>query len=191
MLRVLSKLLPPPQPRDLTTLKGLIQGKSVALVGNATSLFRKFRDIDSHDIVVRINKGPYILDKEGRAGRRTDVLLISGLLGETFLNAAPHVVWMTPKNRNRLGRREIRRMYFYPIEWWQELTAVVGARPSTGCMGIDLISRIIGEGEIFLYGFDFWRTPTVYTGKIKPGPHNPVAEEEFARSRVKPENIVA
>jgi hypothetical protein len=51
-------------------------------------------------------------------------------------------------------------------------------------MGIDLVSRLIGAGQTHLYGFDFWKTPTSYTGTSRPGPHDPEAEEMFARRRV-------
>lgn len=178
-------------PRDLQTLERLVRDKSVALVGNAASLYERPRDVDRHDVVVRINRGPFVSDPQGIAGRRTDILLISAFRGEEYLSAAPHVVWMTPKKRNSLSRQELRRLYFYPPEWWERLSAEIGARPSTGCMGIDLLSRMIGTGEIHLYGFDFWRTPTSYTGKVWLGPHSPSAEETFARERVQPENIAS
>jgi hypothetical protein len=91
---------------------------------------------------------------------------------------------MSPKKRETLIDRQLRMMYFYPLGWWDELNRDLGQRPSTGCMGIDLFSRIVGTGEIHLYGFDFWRTPTSYTNEVRLGPHNPTAEESFALRRI-------
>jgi hypothetical protein len=180
-----------PEPRPLDTIESLLRGRSVALVGNAASLLQKHRNIDDHDVVVRINRGPFVPDPEKRAGSRTDILLISTFEGgQDYLGAAPHVIWMTPRFRDEISRSRLRRLYFYPEPWWVELSQCVGARPSTGCMGIDLISKLIAPGELYLYGFDFWRTHTTYQGSNRPGPHNPAREEEFARSKVKAENIV-
>jgi hypothetical protein len=181
-----------PEPRSLDVVEALLRGRSVALVGNAQSLFQKRRSIDDHDVVVRINRGPFVTDTERKAGSRTDILLISTFEGgKDYLAAAPHVVWMTPRFRDEIPRAKVRRLHFYPELWWEELSQSIGARPSTGCMGIDLISRLIGPGELYLYGFDFWRTPTSYNGINRPGPHSPEREEKFARSKVKPENIIA
>jgi Glycosyltransferase family 29 (sialyltransferase) len=178
------------QSRDLEELAAIIKDKSVALVGNASSLLTCHRPIDGHDVVIRMNNGPFVRDPDKRAGQRTDVLLVSNFSGKQYLAAAPHVVWMTPKKRETLSHKEVRAMYFYPVSWWAELEKKISARPSTGCMGIDLVSRLLGMGELFLYGFDFWRSPTTYTGVNRPGPHAPSLEEAFARTRVKPENIV-
>lgn len=168
--------------RDMAELRALVEGRSVALVGNASSLFEKHHPIDDHDIVIRMNRGPTTLDPRGTGGFRTDILLISGFAEQEFIKTAEHVVYMTPKHRNKLPPDIRSRLYFYPTEWWSELESKIGARPSTGCMGIDLLSRLIGSGKIHLYGFDFWKTPTSYTGKIQLGPHNPSAEELYARS---------
>lgn len=184
--------LPPetdPRCRPLAGLQALLQGRSIALVGNAASLFEGHHRIDDHDVVIRMNRGPFVLGDEGRAGTRTDILLVSRFRGEEYLSAAPHVVWMTPKYRKKLKPAEVQRLYFYPPAWWQEVVDQVGSRPSTGCMGIDLVSRLAGPGRIHLYGFDFWKSPTTYTGEIRPGPHSPDSEETFARTRIRPEQI--
>ena len=177
--------------KPLEQLADVVVGKSVALVGNASSLFDKPRNIDAHDVVVRINNGPFSEDERGRAGRRTDVLLVSGMRGEKYLDCAPHVTWMTPKGRDKLTPAEASRMYFYPEEWWTELFREIGDRPSTGCMGIDMLSRLIGPGALYLYGFDFWKSPTWYTGKIHLGPHNPSSEEVYARRQIPASHIIA
>lgn len=51
---------------NIKTLRKFICGKSVAIVGNAESLFNyKYgKDIDSHDIVIRMNLGYRIIKPE-------------------------------------------------------------------------------------------------------------------------------
>ncbi|SFK97625.1 hypothetical protein SAMN04488004_105118 [Loktanella salsilacus] len=174
--------------KNLSALSEAMAGKSIALVGNASSFVETPKTLERHQFVIRMNKGAHIASEKGNL--RTDCLLISAFRGKKYLEAAPHVVWMTPKKRDELSVKEIAAMYFYPVPAWEELFAEIGDRPSTGCMGIDLISRRLRGGELWLYGFDFWQSPTTYTGVIRPGPHSPDAEERFARSRVPSSQIV-
>jgi len=59
-------------------LESIFKGKKVALVGNAESLLSqdKGSDIDSHDIVCRINLGPNLCGTKSH-GNKTDVLFFS------------------------------------------------------------------------------------------------------------------
>jgi hypothetical protein len=175
------------QPK-LDQLTLVVSGKSVALVGNAESLLEAQTNIDAHDIVVRMNRGFLVKNEVNTIGKRTDVLLTSGLMKakdfDLFFAECPYVVWMSPKKRESLSDSQRRMLYFYPLNWWDDLCRELGHRPSTGCMGIDLFTRIVGTGEVHLYGFDFWRTPTSYSNRIRPGPHNPTAEEAFAKRRI-------
>jgi len=169
-----------------------LEGKRIALVGNADSLLtRPHPEIDEYDVVIRINRGVYVANESDRIGKRTDILLVSGFEQDidTFLSSVREVVWMTPLKRNSLTADQVKLLYFYPKPWWQEVADEIGARPSTGCMGIDLVSRYLLEGELHLYGFDFWRSPTSYSGINRPGPHSPDGEEAYARRRVPGENI--
>ena len=172
----------------LDQLASLVCGKSIALVGNAQSLLSAHTDIDAHDIVVRMNSGFFVKNNVDTIGKRTDVLLTSGRAKakelDLFLAEVSYVIWMSPKKRETLIDKQLRLLSFYPLDWWVELHRELGHRPSTGCMGIDLFSRMVGTGEIHLDGFDFWRTPTSYTNEIRLGPHNPNAEEAFAIRRI-------
>lgn len=187
----------------------LVRGKSVALVGNAASLLaappqripdrRDQRDelrptrspVDEHDVVVRINRGAHVAAKVGTIGARTDALFVSGARMAVGLHAdrgrlatpPEHTVFMSGK-RLTLPPALTRAMTFYPLAWLDELADQLGAIPSTGAIGIDLVARLLGDGELHLYGFDFWRTGTTYNDRLKVGPHAPGREEAFARSRV-------
>jgi hypothetical protein len=169
-------------PRDLTDLRLFLQDRDIALVGNAASLFEVYHPIDLHEVVVRLNKGVFLSEQQSaRAGGRTDVLIVSRLRGPEYFAAAPHLVWASPKLRETIPESESSRMYFYPLERWQILHELLKARPSTGCMAVDLICHLKRKGRLTLYGFDFWKSPTFYTGKIRPGIHSPRSEERIIR----------
>ncbi|QLA18218.1 hypothetical protein [Desulfolutivibrio sulfoxidireducens] len=170
--------------RPLSDLGSMIADKDIALVGNASSLFNEPRPIDSHEIVVRINKGHEATKKSSIAGNRTDILMISNFCEEEVLTASKNIVWMTPKYRDKLSCSQVKNIYFYPVAWWKDLFDILKSRPSTGCMAVDLVLHLINNGRITLYGFDFWRTQTWYTKINRPGPHSPLAEENYIRAQM-------
>ena len=170
--------------RDIHDLGSRLQGRSIALVGNASSVTSEPPEA-THDIIIRMNRGYYQLDGAGRRTiKRTDILLVSTKHDEVFLRDVPVVVRMTPKKRHRVPVLSRPLIYFYPLTWWEELVKEIGSAPSTGCMGIDLLTRLVPARQVSLFGFDFWKTPTSYTGESRPGPHNPKTEEAFARRRL-------
>ncbi len=168
--------------RDLRGLFADFRDRSVAIVGNASSFVEAPGQLDRHDFIIRLNKGAFMHGPERMP--RMDALMISAPPAPDYLRAAPHVAWMTPSKRERLSQQEIAGMYFYPTEWQQQVETEIGNRPSTGCMAIDLVTRALGTGDLWLYGFDFWQTPTNYNGMLRPGPHSPTGEEAFARARI-------
>lgn len=173
---------------------------SIALVGNASSLWEGSfgAEIDGAECVIRINQGAFIELFPHSTGVRTDALLMS-LNGNSIEKAwmywrarrrADTVVAMTPKDRSFLGIDLDRLIPTYPLEWHRELHDTLGARPSTGAMAVDLLRRTVADkSQISIYGFDFWGSPTTYTGKIKAAPHDPEAEEKFVRAAVLPGRV--
>jgi hypothetical protein len=173
---------------------------SVALVGNASSVQDSSFGplIDGHECVVRINQGAFIPLRAGSTGLRTDVLFMT-LPGYAWDKAwmyargrlkASTVVAMSPKDRTFLGIDMARLIPVYPTTWHQELSETLGGRPSTGAMAVDLLSRTVADiSAVHLFGFDFWSTPTHYTGISKPSPHDPQAEESWVRSVLPESNI--
>ena len=169
--------------------------KSIALVGNASSLWEADfgPQIDGADYVIRINQGAFIELFPHSTGIRTDALLMS-LNGNSIEKAwmysrarrrAKTVVAMTPRDRTFVGIPLEKLIPTYPLEWHAQLHTTMGARPSTGAMAVDLLARTVKSPEqISIYGFDFWGSPTTYTGKIKAAPHDPEAEEKFVRGSV-------
>lgn len=168
---------------------------TISLVGNASSLWEGTfgPQIDQAECVIRINQGAFIQLYPESTGVRTDALLMS-LNGNSLEKAwmysrarrrARTVVAMTPRDRRFLGMDLATLIPTYPVEWHRELHELLGARPSTGAMAVDLLRRTVTSPEqISIFGFDFWGSPTTYTGKIQAAPHDPEAEENFVRGAV-------
>jgi hypothetical protein len=173
---------------------------SVALVGNATSLRSSTfgPQIDSNDCVIRINQGAFVHLDQNTTGVRTDALFMT-LPGHAWDKAwmygrgrqkASMVVAMSPKDRTFFGIDMAKLIPSYPVEWHRELSETLDGRPSTGAMAVDLLRRTVSDiGSVHLFGFDFWATPTTYTGVSKPSPHNPAAEEEWMSQVLSANNI--
>lgn len=171
--------------RDLQELLAFLAGKSIAIVGNATSLLDHQYGplIDEHDIVTRMNMGFPI--NPAAQGTRCDLWCYSSfrvprLAPKDF--AAPRSVWMSPKFRDRPDYRL--DCYFYPLSYWRRLRQRLGARPSVGAMTIDLISRS-SPREVTIIGFDFNRSKTFYENRIQPSPHDFGSEERYIMELVK------
>lgn len=165
-------------------LMAYLENKNIALVGNAKSIFDKTRDIDKHEVIIRLNKGTPN-GKEAFIGKRTDVLAVSmdltkieikGLFGDPKF-----LMYMTPHNRENLSWHLSNNASFYPKLNWRVLKRTLEARPSTGCMMFDFLWNYIEFSELHIYGFDFMKSPNWYTEKIHVGPHNYEAEEHYIR----------
>lgn len=170
----------PPIDARYRLLMDDLRGKSIAIVGNSQSLLLDThgQDIDSHDIVVRMNMG-FPSDPVAQ-GRRFDVWCFStiGMARQaTSLPPAKHAVWMSPKSRDEFDGSV--PCCFYPLECWDALQAHLGSRPSVGAMTIDLVSRAV-PGAVSIFGFDFKRTETFYNKSTAVGPHDYQAEERYA-----------
>lgn len=169
-------------------------------MGNAVSLRASNAgvEIDSHDCVIRINQGAFVPLTAESTGRRTDALFMTlpgyawdkaWMYGRGRLKASM-VVAMSPKGRTFFGVDLATLIPVYPASWHRELSDTLGSRPSTGAMAIDLLAKTVDSiGSVHLFGFDFWSTPTTYTGTSKPAPHDPRAEENWARSVLRADNI--
>lgn len=167
---------------------------SVALVGSAQSLLNSSfgLEIDSHDLVIRINQGAFAPLQPESTGLRTDYLFITLTGGTnsakwTFIQrgkkVARHgVVLMSSKGRT-LFRVDLSPFFLhYPAAWHQELIHSLGHRPSTGAMAVDLLSRTMGDlTDLDVYGFDFFKTPDIAHGRNRVVAHNADAEERYIR----------
>jgi len=158
----------------------LIKNKDIAIVGNAKSVFNKKRDIDNHDVVIRLNRG---FPKVG-IGNRTDILGLSSVLTQKEIKRynPKAILWCTPKHE--LMTDYLKKVaYIFPKSSWVNLESRINARPSTGLMMIYYV--LSSCKSITLYGFDFWNSNTWYSNENRPGPHNPKSEEQFIRQLTK------
>lgn len=184
--------------KDIFELESLISGKNIALVGNSNKVLGKQYPVDKHDIVIRMNRAWDLSDEmKNDVGHSLDILAVSiekdniTMLAERYES----ILWMTPKHRNEISIEVAQKLYFYPLEWWDILHERLGANPSTGCMMMDVIQRLIGDGSVTLYGFDFFKSGNWYQSKslknrvlevlgfkVKHNPHSATEEENFIRT---------
>lgn len=178
--------------RARKALKPLLQflnGKSIAIVGNATSLLSHSYGplIDGHEVVTRMNKGFPI--SPVAQGRRFDLWGFSNyrILAKTPKNlVCPRLIWMSPTYRERADRELSSRQaecFFYPLKDWSALHERLGARPSVGAMTIDLISRSKPR-QVTIIGFDFNRTKSFYENRTTPSPHDFATESRYVLGMV-------
>jgi hypothetical protein len=140
-----------------------LEGKRVALIGNARSLAqtRHGAAIDAADLVIRINRAP--MPSPDSHGTRTDWLALAVRLADedrARLNPS-RLLWMSPK-RKRLGWRVASSpgFYLHPLPDYHALKDRLAAPPTTGAMLIDLLLRS-SLASLTLYGFDFFASQSL------------------------------
>ena len=122
---------------------GGVEHLRVAIVGNAPCALTGAhgRDIDDHDVVIRINAGAPAPRHYEALGKRTSILAIGSIqaynASKPYLPHSPELWWM--KGRTRLGIRQLEELYkqnVYPAVWPDALErlcrAETDAPPSTG-----------------------------------------------------------
>ena len=166
----------------LNYLKGLLKGKSIAIVGNASSLLEKGQgeEIDSHDVVIRFNKG----FPSDAVGHKTGILFLACTLDLAEL--ARFGVALTVR-RSKLCKNicNYSISIFDRLQLCQTVTPAAKKRsivatkcqPSTGFIAINFALSTECK-SIDLYGFDFFKTQTYYNEKDYQTLHNGSKEEE-------------
>ena len=140
-----------------------LEGKTVALIGNARSLAqsRQGAAIDAADLVIRINRAP--MPAPESHGTRTDWLaLATGLPDDDRARLQPdRILWMSPK-RKRLDWRTATSpgFYLHPLTDYRALKDGLAASPTTGAMMIDLLLRS-RLASLTLHGFDFFASQSL------------------------------
>lgn len=163
-------------------LHSLLEGKTVAIVGNARSLETQNygAEIDAHDIVIRLNNAPIIA--VASHGRRTDWMAVAKHISkQTLQTRNPDLLLWMPAHRKRLDWRMVNYSKFYlnSPERNDELKAKLGASSSVGCKTIDLIRRT-NAAKVTLYGFDFFASLSLSGNRTADQvPHNFSAEKEI------------
>lgn len=162
---------------DGRTLNNLFANKKVALVGNSIGLENDVcgDEIDSHDIVCRINKGLLNTNNTKVFGGRTDILfysdyrVIADVLDSTPLDTKLICNLSNPKyvflNYDTYIIHENFKNYVRKITGYKELPAKK-YWPSNGLTAICLILQQKPK-KISLYGFDWNRNRTFYHSRKK------------------------
>jgi hypothetical protein len=175
---------PQTTPLDASAIRALLKGKTVALVGNSRALAERDYgpEIDSSDIVIRCNRAPIMSRKSH--GARTDWIATSIPFSPDLLTlkGASHVLWMS-RRQERLPAWMLRFTGLYrhsPAEYGR-LEKMVGSRPSTGFMVIELL--LSSEcTKLDLYGFDFFKSQSVSGDRTRTSaPHDFEGEEDYVR----------
>lgn len=175
-------------------MKHLFQDKRVGLVGNATSLFDLSygKEIDSHDVVVRLNKAAMLYDRFDSAkshGTKTHVWMFWAVNEyHRLFSKHPNVVKMHMGHQYRNSNLIKLVDFVYPMDLYDVLRKKAGPlrNPTTGFIAIDYI---LHSKPVILnvYGFDWKKTPTFTDPdrrKEKRCPHNYDVEEEYCRNHI-------
>ena len=171
-------------------------GKNVALIGNNESLCHKEYgdEIDSHEVVVRMNRGIFAVGTESH-GSKTDVILYSkptvfkGIiepfekLPSLFLDCT--FIHTYPANKKNVIFSKKTYLYTKQDRWYFERPVEFGKYSqkmlSTGACAIDLILKC-QPYRLNLYGFDWNTTGTFYHSvdyELTKDKHNFEVEQKY------------
>lgn len=169
----------------------LVDGKSVAVVGNSEAIFEKQDGmaIDGHDVVFRINLGlPWKFPgKRMSLGFRTDVWATARYWPMAVPEECKLILWMKLTD---LGKIELAQMLEskpkQPVIVWTEslekkCSEFVGASPSTGMRLCWWLKRGARPANISLYGFDHWKRKCHWANTVFHWDHKPHMEASAMR----------
>lgn len=149
-------------------LQALVNGKSVAVVGNASSLFGKNQgaEIDAHDVVIRLNRG-FIIDQT-QQGSRTDIVGTARPFSvEQIEQYDPQLVywlfwrrWRIPTWNDAIWNlTEV-----VPLDVWRASNRTMKKRPTSGFVMSHVLAQHTTAKDIAVYGFDFYQSGNFYRG---------------------------
>jgi hypothetical protein len=166
-------------------LQDLVRGKSVALVGNAQSLLKEGRakEIDAHDVVIRINLGlPAKIDPKALGTKHT-VWVTARYWGETVQPDVDLIVFMKltvigDRDWERFqGERERRpTMIRWPAALADECIDYCKCDPGCGLRILWFLKKHCAPQAVDIYGMDCWETPNTWGNAFNTPNHNPQQE---------------
>ncbi|WP_189438263.1 glycosyltransferase family 29 protein [Pseudovibrio japonicus] len=172
-------------------LKRYLANKSVAVVGNSQNLFsyEYGSEIDSHDIVIRMNRG-IIIPLETSFGAKTNVWCYSTfkLVKDIYQSYdCDYKVYMSPKDRILSASQS--NELFFPLVLWSRLHSNLEARPSVGAMVTYLLAQC-NPSRVTIFGFDFKASKSFYEKANNTGSHNFLRERELLQDFIERNNWV-
>lgn len=131
-----------------------IKGKTVAIVGNASSIFDKKygQEIDDHDVIIRFNRG--FITKPESQGSKTSIVILATELNIDEKASFKAMYYVNRSRNTQSGDYTIGNAMRARLKAW------LGKQPSSGFMAID-ICREAKAKSIDIYGFDK-NVPTFY-----------------------------
>ena len=171
-------------------MKEWFEGKTVAVVGNAMSLFDKNYgdEIDSHDVIVRMNKAAMLYTRQEASKTHGTKTSVWGFWNtaeyKSFFNKIPKKVkkmhaghqGRTPNNLDLVD-------FVYPENLYKELKKYSGKHnnPTTGLIMLDYIIHC-NPKHVDVYEFD-WKETATFTDPDKKRekicPHDYPTEKEY------------
>jgi Glycosyltransferase family 29 (sialyltransferase) len=164
-------LLRAPSHMGTEKLRAMVNGKSVALVGNASSLFGKNlgAEIDAHDVVIRLNRG-FIVDPQSQ-GSRTDIAGTARplTLEQVCVQYKPQLIYwlfwrlwhIPPWNDEIWNKTEV-----IPTRDWHAANSQLKGRPTSGFVMCHTLLKHTKPKVLNVYGFDFYATDNFYRGPL-------------------------
>ena len=186
------------EDRLRSSLERVIAGRTVSVVGNASSLMKgKHGALIDSGCVLRINAGIPIHDSA--QGRKVDIHCFSNdrSLATNIRHRRRHwlmrrragffdnalSIWMGLEERELC---EDPRQLFYPLRLGHSLAEKLGARPSTGVSVLHMLS-VLTRARVEIFGFDFKETATFYRKRENKGPHDWEGERRLVLSMIERE----
>lgn len=168
--------------------RDIVAGMSIALVGNSAAILREKpgRQIDSRDVVIRINRGiPQVVDPDA-IGHRTSIWATAKHWNDLEAPKGCHVaMWM---KLTALGRvqlpffRHAHEKHLVVEEWSQTdedlCREFVGADPGTGIRMLWWLRHRADPRSVSCYGMDCWEEPTHWSGRKQTANHRPDLERQ-------------
>jgi len=149
---------------DITKIQSYLKNKDICLIGNASSILKKPKNIDKHEIVCRINKG-LPTGKETYIGSRTNVLFLATRISShkiTRIYKPKFILWLTPWQK-LASKTVISKGIIAPKKNWHELFKLLKRKkPSSGLMSLYFLLKYINFKKLTIYGFDFFESGTWY-----------------------------
>jgi len=171
---------------NIIEVQEFLKNKNICLLGNSNNILKNPKNIDSYDIICRINRGSPI-GKEKFIGSRTDILFLSTKMKDADITKnfnSKYLMWITKdieKQNNWLEQNVIK----VPSEDWYEVKSILKTLPSSGCISIYFLIKHIEFNKLDIYGFDFFRSGTWYHNLKKQTWHNGNLEEQFITNLIK------
>ena len=156
--------------QSLIEIQEFCKNKKICILGNANSVLSGKKDIDSFDIIGRMNRGTP-RGKEKFIGSRTDILFLSThMSGENIQRSFDprFVLWMTACNR-LASSWTLKNAIQNPPDDWDALHDKLSINPTTGMMSLNFLLKYIDFKSLTIYGFDFFHTKTWYNTRIDSG----------------------